>query len=143
MPVEMAMWKDNLSTAEDMAAALNWRLPEPASVDVGPLPWLPGLPKTLRDHHLWGGYLAERSHLVIDLANQVGDLRQPSPRTARMGTTAGSRPTAGLLGEIAVWRAAVGVDPQDHRPTGAGHLQAASTLWQQNLTEPLPYAAAA
>ena len=50
---EAALGRD-LSTAEDMAAVLNWRLPEPASVDVGPLPWLPGLPKTLQDHHLLG-----------------------------------------------------------------------------------------
>jgi hypothetical protein len=128
---EAALGRD-LSTAEDMAAALNWRLPEPASVDVGPLPWLPGLPKTLQDHHLWGRYLAERSRLVIDLANEVrggASHRREQPVWAPPG----SHPTAALLGEVAVWRAAVGVDPQDHRPTGAGHLQAASTLWQQNL----------
>ena len=128
---EAALGRD-LSTAEDMAAVLNWRLPEPASVDVGPLPWLPGLPKTLQDHHLWGGYLAERSQLVIDLANEVrggASHRREQPVWA----PSGSHPTAALLGEVAVWRAAVGVDPQDRRPTGAGHLQAASTLWQQNL----------
>jgi hypothetical protein len=128
---EAALGRD-LSTAEDMAALLNWRLPEPASVDVGPLPWLPGLPKTLQDHHLWGRYLAERSQLVIDLANEVrggASHRREQPVWAPPG----SHPTAALLGEVAVWRAAVGVDPQDRRPTGAGHLQAASTLWQQNL----------
>src|SRR5215217_861010 len=69
---EAALGRD-LSTAEDMAAVLNWRLPEPASVDVGPLPWLPGLPETLHDHHLWSQYLAKRSQLVIDLANEVRD----------------------------------------------------------------------
>ena len=128
---EAALGRD-LSTAEDMAAVLNWRLPEPASVDVGPLPWLPGLPKTLQDHHLWGRYLAERSQLVIDLANEVrGGASQR--REQPVWAPSGSHPTAALLGEVAVWRAAVGVDPQDRRPTGAGHLQAASTLWQQNL----------
>ena len=127
---EAALGRD-LSTAEDMAAVLNWRLPEPASVDVGPLPWLPGLPKTLQDHHLWGRYLAERSQLVIDLANEV---RGASHRREQpIWAPPGSHPTAALLGEVAVWRAAVGVDPQDRRPTGAGQLQAASTLWQQNL----------
>jgi hypothetical protein len=127
-----AALEQDLSTAEDMAAVLNWRLPEPASVDVGPLPWLPGLPKTLQDHHLWARYLAERSQLVIDLANEVrggASHRREQPIWAPPG----SHPTAALLGEVAVWRAAVGVDPQDRRPTGAGHLQAASTLWQQNL----------
>ena len=33
-----------LHTAEDMAAVLDWRLPEPAATDRGPLPWLPGIP---------------------------------------------------------------------------------------------------
>jgi hypothetical protein len=32
-----------------------------------------------------------------------------------------------------VWRAATGVDPKDHRPTGAGQLQTASALWQHHL----------
>src|SRR4051794_17227422 len=40
---EAALGRD-LSTAEDMAAVLDWRLPEPASIDPGPLPWLPGIP---------------------------------------------------------------------------------------------------
>ncbi len=128
---EAALGRD-LSKAEDMAAVLNWRLAEPASVDVGPLPWLPGLPMTLQDHHLWGRYLAERSQLVIDLANEVrggASQRREQPVWAPPGIHL----TAALLGEVAVWRAAVGVDPQDRRPAGAGHLQAASTLWQQNL----------
>jgi ATP-dependent exoDNAse (exonuclease V) alpha subunit len=34
-----------LQTAADMAAVLDWRLPEPASTNQGPLPWLPGIPK--------------------------------------------------------------------------------------------------
>ena len=33
-----------LHTADDMAAVLDWRLPEPAPTDPGPLPWLPGIP---------------------------------------------------------------------------------------------------
>ena len=33
-----------LHTAGDMAAVLDWRLPEPAPTDPGPLPWLPGIP---------------------------------------------------------------------------------------------------
>jgi hypothetical protein len=62
-----------LQTAGDMAAVLDWRLPEPAPTDPGPLPWLPGIPSTLHDHHVWGQYLAKRSQLVIGLANQVRD----------------------------------------------------------------------
>jgi conjugative relaxase-like TrwC/TraI family protein len=128
---EAALGRD-LSTAVDMAAVLNWRLPEPACNDPGPLPWLPGVPSTLHDHHVWGQYLAKRSQLVVDLADQVRDGASHS-REQPIWAPPGSRPTAALLGEVAVWRAAIGVDPQDRRPTGAGQPQAASTLWQQNL----------
>jgi AAA domain len=44
----------DLRTAGDMAAVLYWRLPELAPVDPGPLPWLPGIPETLRSHPGWG-----------------------------------------------------------------------------------------
>ena len=60
-----------LHTAGDMAAVLDWRLPEPAPTDPGPLPWLPGIPEALHDHPVWGEYLATRSELVIGLATQV------------------------------------------------------------------------
>jgi hypothetical protein len=121
-----------LHTAGDIAAVLDWRLPEPAPTDPGPLPWLSGIPDALQDHHVWGEYLVKRSELVIGLANQVRD-RASRNSERPIWAPPGSHPTAALLGEVAVWRAAVGVDPQDHRPTGAGQLQAASALWQQNL----------
>jgi hypothetical protein len=128
---EAALGRD-LSTAEDMAAVLDWCLPEPASSDPGPLPWLPGILSTLHDHHVWAQYLAKGSQLVSGLADQV---RVGAGHSSEQPIWAppGSHPTAALLGEVAVWRAAVDVDPQDRRPTGAGHLQAASALWQQNL----------
>ena len=63
----------DLSTAGDMAAVLDWRLPELAPTNPGPLPWLPGIPPTLHDHPVWGDYLAKRSQLVADLADQVQD----------------------------------------------------------------------
>jgi hypothetical protein len=121
-----------LHTAEDMAAVLDWRLPEPAPTDPGPLPWLPGIPEALHDHHVWGEYLAKRSQLVIGLANQVRDCASQKSEQPVWSST-GSHPTAALIGEVAVWRAAVGVDPQDRRPTGAGQLQTVAALWQQNL----------
>ena len=37
----------DLSTAGDMAAVLDWRLPD-SRLDPGPLPWLPGIPPTLQ-----------------------------------------------------------------------------------------------
>jgi conjugative relaxase-like TrwC/TraI family protein len=121
-----------LHTAGDMAAVLDWRLPEQVPTDPGPLPWLPGIPDAIQDHHIWGEYLAKRSQLVIGLANQVRDCAGQNSEQP-VWAPPGSRPSVALIGEVAVWRAAVGVDPQDRRPTGAGQLQAASTLWQQNL----------
>ena len=121
-----------LHTANDMAAVLDWRLPEPAPTDPGPLPWLPGIPSTLHDPHVWGEYLAKRSQLVVGLANQVRDCASQKSEQP-VWAPPGSHPSVALIAEIAVWRAAVGVDPQDRRPTGAGQLQAASALWQQNL----------
>jgi hypothetical protein len=47
---------------------------------------------------------------------------------------AGSHPSTALVGEIAVWRAANGIDPQDPRPTGGGgQLDTAAALWKQQL----------
>jgi hypothetical protein len=122
----------DLSTAQDMAAVLDWRLPEPASIDPGPLPWLPGIPSTLLDHHIWGEYLAKRSQLVIGLAEQIRDCASQNSEQP-VWAPPGSHPTAALLGEVEVWRAAVGIDPQDDRPTGARQLQTVAALWQQNL----------
>jgi hypothetical protein len=121
-----------LHTAGDMAAVLDWRLPEPAPTDPGPLPWLPGVPEALHDRPVWGEYLAKRSQLVIGLADQVRDCASQNSEQP-VWAPPGSHPSVALIGEVAVWRAAVGVDPQDRRPSGAGQLQAASTLWQQRL----------
>ena len=121
-----------LHTAGDMAAVLDWRLPEPARTDPGPLPWIPGIPQALHDHPVWGEYLAKRSRLVINLADHVrNQAGQDDPLPA--WAPPGSRPNLAIIGEIAVWRAANGIDPKDHRPTGAGQLQTASALWQLHL----------
>ena len=56
-----------------MAAVLDWRLTALTPTDPGPLPWLPGIPETLHAHPVWGDYLAKRSQLVADLAEQVQD----------------------------------------------------------------------
>ena len=125
-----------LHTAADMAAVLDWRLPEPAPSDRGPLPWLSGVPKTLHDHAVWGHYLAKRSQLVIGLANRIrGDAGQDG--TQPVWAPPGCRPNAGIISEVAVWRAANGIRPSDLRPTGAAQLQTASALWQHHLDRSL------
>ena len=126
----------DLETAGDMAAVLDWRLPEMAPVDPGPLPWLPGIPSTLQDHPIWGVYLAKRSQLVADLGDQVQDHAQGDAEP--IWTPSGSHPSTALVREIAVWRAANGINSQDPRPTGGGgHLETAPALWKQRLDRDL------
>jgi hypothetical protein len=121
-----------LSTAGDMAAVLDWRLPALAAVDPGPLPWLPGIPSTLHDHPVWGAYLAKRSQIVADLADQVQDHASQGDAPP-VWAPPGSHLRAALIGDIAVWRAANGINPQDPRPTGGGQLETLPALWKQRL----------
>jgi transposase-like protein len=113
-----------------MAAVLDWRLPEPAPTNPGPLPWLPGIPTALHDHPVWGQYLAKRSQLVTDLANRIrGHASQDD--TQPVWAPPGSRPNAAIIGEVAVWRAASGIHPSDPRPTGGTQLETAPAIWKQ------------
>ena len=123
----------DVRTAGDMAAVIDWRLRAPTPTDPGPLPWLLGIPPPLHDHPVWGDYLAKRSQLVANLAAQVQD-HACRGDTEPVWAPPGSNPSAALIGEIAVWRAANGIDPQDPRPTGGGgQLETASALWKQRL----------
>jgi hypothetical protein len=122
----------DLQTAADMAAVVDWRLPELAPAGPGPLPWLPGIPEKLHEHPAWGDYLTERSRLVADLARQIRD--HASQEDAQPDWAApGSYPSTALVGEVALWRSANGVDQRDSRPTGGVQLGTAPTLWQQHL----------
>jgi hypothetical protein len=123
----------DLSTAGDMAAVLYWRLPELAPTNPGPLPWLPGIPETLHSRPVWGDYLAKRSQLVVDLADQVQDHACQGDGEPAWAAAETHLSTA-LVGDIAVWRAANGINPQDSRPTGGGgQLETAAALWKQRL----------
>jgi hypothetical protein len=70
----------------------------------------------------------------IGLADRVRDCAGRS-REQPVWASPGSHPSVALVGEVAVWRAAVGVDPEDRRPTGEGQLQTAAARWQQNLDQ--------
>jgi len=123
----------DLRTADDMAAVLDWRLTAVTPFDPGPLPWLPGIPPTLQADPAWGAYLAERSQLVADLAEHVQDHACQHQRPPAWAPP-GSRPSVALIREIAIWRAANGINPQDPRPTGeGGQLDTAAALWKQQL----------
>jgi hypothetical protein len=138
---QAALGRD-LSTAGDMAAVLDWRLPEPApSTQRPPLPWLSGIPRAIRDHPEWGDYLAQRLELITKLAH---DVRHHAIHDATQPAWAppGRELSATLIGEIAVWRAANGIDPHDHRPTGPAQLQTASIEWRQRLDQSIAHASA-
>ena len=115
-----------------MAAALYWRLTALPTPEVGPLPWLPQIPHAIQAHPAWGNYLAKRAQHVADLAGQIRDLATRADDQP-VWAPPGSHPSTALIGDIAVWRAARGIDPQDPRPTGGHQLEAAADLWKQHL----------
>jgi conjugative relaxase-like TrwC/TraI family protein len=138
---QAALGRD-LSTAGDMAAVLDWRLPEPAPTHVQPpLPWLPGIPQAIKDHPDWGDYLAQRSQLITTAAH---DVRQHAlhDTTQPAWAPTGRELSATIIGEIAVWRAANGINSHDHRPTGPERLQTASIEWRQRLEQSIAHASA-
>ena len=122
----------DLSTVGDMAAVLYWRLPALTPTDPGPLPWLPGIPATSGPSHL-GRLSGKAIPLIADLADQVQDHACQGDAEPAWAPP-GSHPSTALIGEIAVWRAANGIDPQDPRPTGGGgQLETLPALWKQHL----------
>jgi hypothetical protein len=122
----------DLSTTGDMAAVLYWRLTAFTTPDPGPLPWLPDVPARLRDDMAWGAHLTKRARLVADLASQVRDQvdREAAPPT---WAAQGSHPSATLVGDITIWRAANGIDSLDPQPTGGDQLDTALNWWKQSL----------
>jgi hypothetical protein len=137
---EAALGRD-LSAADDIAAVLNWRLPEPTSTTHGqpPLPWLPGIPQAINDHPDWRPYLARRSQLIADLADHIrhhADHDGTQPHWLPQDNSL----SAALIGEVAVWRAANGVNPHDRRPTGPKQLPTAAAEWQQHLDRSITHA---
>ena len=108
-----------LDTARDLAAVLDYRLDPTGnhSQQPGPLPWLPAVPARLADHADWAPYLTARADHVRNLAAQVrAEAAAWTPGTAP-GWAAPYLHNPGLVGDLAVWRAAESVDP-DRPATG-------------------------
>ncbi|MFT4218079.1 MAG: MobF family relaxase [Micropruina sp.] len=125
---------DPLTTGRDPAAVLTARLDNTITTGHGPLPWLRPIPTNLHHHRLWGGYLAARADLVIELATQVQTRAQADgTRPAWVGDDL--LPPASLVADIEVWRAATHVPATDRRPTGEPHHHGASARWQHRLTQ--------
>ncbi|HEU5042918.1 MAG TPA: MobF family relaxase [Nocardioidaceae bacterium] len=99
--------------AVDMAA---WRLVSADARDVleasgaGPLPWLPDIPREVREHPEWSRYLTARADQVAAHADQVRSSAALPESLARFSDVL----TAELRDAVVVWRAANGV-PDDDR----------------------------
>ena len=124
-----------LDTADDVAAVLDWRLDPSGLRDAGrgPLPWVPAAPSALASHPQWGAYLTARDQLVRDRATVVHDAAAHDPSAPLWVPAGAARPADAVVGEVAVWRAATHVDPDDRRPTGPPQLQKAVARWQSAL----------
>ena len=83
--------------------------------------------------------MAKRSQLVTGLADQVQD-RACQCEALPVWASAGSHLSSALIGEVAVWRAANGIDPQDPRPTGETQLETLPALWKQCLDRDVAHA---
>ena len=123
-----------LETAHDRAAVLDWRLDASGlrNAGAGPLPWMPAVPARLAEDPHWGAYLAQRAHLVEQLADQV-HTRATDEGALPVWAQNGLRPEAATVANVEVWRAAMQVPVDDRRPTGAPQLQKASATWQRRL----------
>jgi hypothetical protein len=125
-----------LDSAADCAAVLNWRLDDTQlHKPAAPLPWLPGIPARIATDPNWGPYLAARADLIIDLADQV---RTAEPAGAPpWAVERRFLPSADLVAELQVWRAAMQVQPADLRPTGPIQSSLLARTWQQRLDKQL------
>jgi conjugative relaxase-like TrwC/TraI family protein len=86
------------------------------AVPSGPLPWLACIPDDVREHPAWGPYLIARARQVDALADKVRE---------RAGTTLPEWTrryddvlTPELRGDLAAWRAAIGIKPDDRSLAG-------------------------
>ena len=125
-----------LGDAHDMAAVLDWRLnPRGHGASAaGPLPWLPAVPTTLAGDTAWGSYLCARSDQVAKLATAVATrTRTWTPTSAPAWATPLIEDDPDLVADLAIWRAAHGIDDHDHRPTGTAMPGVAKRRAQRRL----------
>ncbi|WP_156464798.1 MobF family relaxase [Aeromicrobium sp. Root495] len=131
--LERCVAERELDGVEDRAAILDWRL-DPTGLRglaTGPLPWLPSVPSALKDDPTWGPYLDQRSGRVLLLADEVR--RGALDEVPAWWTTNSARPSDDLLADLAIWRAANEVLPDDRRLTGRRLLQKAASEYQHGL----------
>ncbi|MEJ7742373.1 MAG: helicase C-terminal domain-containing protein [Nocardioidaceae bacterium] len=128
-----------LGSAADKAAVLDWRLDDSGlrNAGRGPLPWVPGIPESLRTSDRWGDYLTQRSRLVETLAAHIHERAVQSTAVPVWGQQGAARLDASCVADVEVWRAAMNVPRQDRRPTGAPQVAKAAVQWQRQLSRRL------
>jgi conjugative relaxase-like TrwC/TraI family protein len=126
-----------LESADDRAAVVGWRLDDTGNQNgFEPLPWLPAIPQRLHDHQTWGPYLAARARMVAELANRIRRSVGADRLPIWVGDGLGQPPSR-LVEDIEVWRAAMGVNPDDQRPTGPVQRHKTARVWQRQLDQAL------
>jgi hypothetical protein len=77
----------------------------------------------------------EATPFQVEVAKRIaaldGAIGEPVDVSVAAGV--GTHPSTALVGGIAVWRAANGINPQDPRPTGGTQLESLPALWKQRL----------
>jgi DNA primase catalytic core len=125
-----------LDSAVDRAAVLGWRLDDTSYSGFGPLPWLPGIPQHLQAHQMWGSYLTAQAATVMELAGRIRASANADQRPTWAGPGWG-QPPSHVIEHVEVWRAAMGVSPDDRRPTGQVQRHKAARIWQRRLDQAL------
>ncbi len=128
--------RGGLDDAADAAAVLDYRIDPTGSAgrDCGPLRWLPAIPAALAGDPQWGDYLRRRESLVEELAVQTREqARAWTPDTAPSWAQPLITANPALAAEIAVFRAATGVEDADTRLTGPPQYPVATRAIQDLL----------
>lgn len=126
--LDTAIRSGSLTGARDAAAVLDWRL-DPGrahSTGTGPLPWLPSALEATDPS--WVALQRSLAEEISDLARQVRAAALESPAAA----WAEDLPED-LRGDLAVWRAALGVPDDERSLTGPPRLAAAEKSVQAAL----------
>ncbi|WP_136571307.1 MobF family relaxase [Nocardioides sp. GY 10127] len=122
--LDAAVRQHHLIGVHDPAAVLLTRLrTQPSPTAYPSLPWLPGIPRVLGNDATWGRYLDERASWLTTASTH---LAQASTRWTDQNAPAWAQPLvgsshddgAGLLADVAVWRAAEGVADTEPDPLG-------------------------
>jgi hypothetical protein len=83
---------------------------------------------------LWSGSVAPKSTVELGVAiRQDARVENLSVHALARHSRTVAVSILQLIGDVAVWRAANGINSHDRRPTGPAQPRTTQSLWQQNL----------